>query len=385
MQKAREILRFKDVATIVGGSTPRTDVPEYWGGEHFWVAPAELDGSKFISSTVKTITDLAVQKTNLTLLPAGTVLLSSRAPIGKVAITTVPMYCNQGFKNVVCGDRLYNGYVYYFLKNSVSYLQSLGTGATFKEISKKVVENVTIPVPSMEEQRRIAQELDILTNIINCKKSLLRDLDSLAQSIFYETFGDPVSNDKGWSIANFGDVCNSELGKMLDTKRASGNRKPYLCTINVLWDKIDLSTQKEMLIEDDELERYSVRRGDLLICEGGDIGRSAIWDKDIEMYYQNSIHRVRFDESRMLPQVMLHIFKILKERGELDNYGKGQTIKHLVKKALLSIPVPVPDIELQRVFVKRLEAINKSKKLIECSLVSAQTLFDSRMNHYFNG
>ena len=385
MQKAREILRFKDVATIVGGSTPRTDVPEYWGGEHFWVAPAELDGSKFISSTVKTITDLAVQKTNLTLLPAGTVLLSSRAPIGKVAITTVPMYCNQGFKNVVCGDRLYNGYVYYFLKNSVSYLQSLGTGATFKEISKKVVENVTIPVPSMEEQRRIAQELDILTNIINCKKSLLRDLDSLAQSIFYETFGDPVSNDKGWSIANFGDVCNSELGKMLDTKRASGNRKQYLCTINVLWDKIDLSTQKEMLIEDDELERYSVRRGDLLICEGGDIGRSAIWDKDIEMYYQNSIHRVRFDESRMLPQVMLHIFKILKERGELDNYGKGQTIKHLVKKALLSIPVPVPDIELQRVFVKRLEAINKSKKLIECSLVSAQTLFDSRMNHYFNG
>ena len=385
MQKAREILRFKEVATIVGGSTPRTDVPEYWGGEHFWVAPAELDGSKFISSTVKTITDLAVQKTNLTLLPAGTVLLSSRAPIGKVAITTVPMYCNQGFKNVVCGDRLYNGYVYYFLKNSVSYLQSLGTGATFKEISKKVVENVTIPVPSMEEQRRIAQELDILTNIINCKKSLLRDLDSLAQSIFYETFGDPVSNDKGWSIAHFGDVCNSELGKMLDTKRASGNRKPYLCTINVLWDKIDLSTQKEMLIEDDELERYSVRRGDLLICEGGDIGRSAIWDKDIEMYYQNSIHRVRFDESRMLPQVMLHIFKILKERGELDNYGKGQTIKHLVKKALLSIPVPVPDIELQRVFVKRLEAINKSKKLIECSLVSAQTLFDSRMNHYFNG
>lgn len=343
-----------------------------------------MDGSKYISSTVKHITDLAVSKTNLTLLPQGTVLLSSRAPIGKVAITTVPMYCNQGFKNIVCGPELFNGYVYYFLKHNVNYLQSLGTGATFKEISKKVVENVSISYPSLAEQQRIVDELDLLSDIIDKKKAQLRDLDALAQSIFYEMFGDPIANEKGWPIYHFGELCNSELGKMLDSKRASGTKKPYLCTINVLWDRIDLSTQKEMLIEEDELERYSVRKGDLLICEGGDIGRSAIWDREDEMYYQNSLHRVRFDETKMLPEVMLYIFRILKGRGELDQYGKGQTIKHLVKKTLLSIPVPVPDIQGQRTFAKKLSSIKNDKALVQQSLVSTQLLFESQMNKYFN-
>ena len=384
MHQGWRLEKLKDVAQIIGGSTPKTEVKEFWGGQHYWVTPAELDGSKYISSTARTITDLAVQKSNLTLMPEGTVLLSSRAPIGKVAITTVPMFCNQGFKNIVCGRNLHNVYVYYFLKHNVDYLQSLGTGATFKEISKRVVENVCIPFPSLDEQRIIASELDLLSDIIEKKGLQLRDFDLISDSLFYELIGDPVTNDRGWPISQFGELCNSELGKMLDSKRASGEKKPYLCTINVLWDRIDLSTQKEMLIEEDEFERYSVRKGDLLICEGGDIGRSAIWDRDDEMYYQNSLHRVRFDETKMLPEVMLYIFKILKDRGELDQYGKGQTIRHLVKKSLLSIPVPVPDIQVQRTFAEKLTAIKNNKALVQQSLVSTQLLFESRMNKYFN-
>ena len=105
--------KFKEVSTVIGGSTPKTDKSEYWGGSHYWVTPAELDGSKYISKTERSLTDKAVSETNLTLLPTGTVLLSSRAPIGKVCITQSPMYCNQGFKNIVCSDLLYNEFVYY--------------------------------------------------------------------------------------------------------------------------------------------------------------------------------------------------------------------------------------------------------------------------------
>ena len=147
--------KLGEVALIIGGSTPKTNVKEYWDGENLWVTPAELDGSKYICNTQRCITNLAVEKTNLTLLPIGTVLLSSRAPIGKVCITQKPMYCNQGFKNIVCKDNLFNEFVYYYLKNNIDYLQSLGTGATFKEISKKVVEKIEIPVPPLSEQQRI--------------------------------------------------------------------------------------------------------------------------------------------------------------------------------------------------------------------------------------
>lgn len=375
---------LKEVATIIGGSTPKTNINEFWGGNQFWVAPAELNGNKYISSTVKTITEQAVKKTHLTLLPTGTVLLSSRAPIGKVAITTVPMYCNQGFKNVVCGEYLHNEYVYYYLKHNINYLQSLGTGATFKEISKKVVEDILIPVPPINIQKEIASELDLLSSIIEKKNEQLKILDKLAESIFYEIFGDSISNEKGWPVNNLGTLCNSELGKMLDSKRAKGTNKPYLCTINVLWDKIDLSTVKEMPFEDEELERYSIKKGDLLICEGGDTGRAAIWDRDDTIYYQNSIHRVRFDKEKMLPQYFLYILKLYKQQGVLNNYSSGQTIKHLVKKSLLSIPVPTPPIEIQHVFAQKLDIIKRNRHIIECSLRDAQQLLASRMDKYFS-
>ena len=144
--------KLGEVATIIGGSTPKSNIEEYWGGTHYWVTPADLDGNKYQGATPRTITDLAVQKTNLQLLPIGTVLLSSRAPIGKVAITTAPMYCNQGFKNIVCSNLLINEFVYWFLFGKVDYLNSLGRGATFKEISKRATEQIPIPVPREEER-----------------------------------------------------------------------------------------------------------------------------------------------------------------------------------------------------------------------------------------
>ena len=137
--------KLGEVATIIGGSTPKSNIEEYWGGSHYWVTPADLKGNKYQGATPRTITNLAIQKTNLQLLPTGTVLLSSRAPIGKVAITTVPMYCNQGFKNVVCSEQLLNEFVYWYLLNKTDYLNSLGRGATFKEISKKATNKSPFP------------------------------------------------------------------------------------------------------------------------------------------------------------------------------------------------------------------------------------------------
>lgn len=177
-EKGWEMKKLKDVAEIVGGSTPKTNVKEYWNGQNPWVAPAELHQNHYISSTERGISNEATK--GLTLLPVGTVLLSSRAPIGKVSITTIPMYCNQGFKNVVCSNALNNEYVYHLLLNKTEYLNSLGTGATFKEISKKTTENIAIAVPPIELQEAFAAQ----SRAIEGQKELVKQSIAETETLF---------------------------------------------------------------------------------------------------------------------------------------------------------------------------------------------------------
>ena len=162
---------------------------------------------------------------------------------------------------------------------------------------------------------------------------------------------------KNWEIVRLGDLCESDLGKTLNKSHDTGNFHPYLCSINVLWDKIDLSTLKEARFNENEIEKYSVQKGDLLICEGGDIGRCAIWEKEESFLYQNAIHRVRFND-RINPRYCLYYLKHLKDTGTLDSrYGKGVTIKHLVKSSLHSIPIPVPPLPVQAPIVDELDCL----------------------------
>ena len=160
-----------------------------------------------------------------------------------------------------------------------------------------------------------------------------------------------------WRIKRLGDICHSDLGKTLNQSKDTGKLYPYLCAVNIQWDKIDLTTLKQTRFEEDETERFSVRKGDLLVCEGGDIGRAAIWNEDEPMRYQNALHRIRFDGS-MLPRFCLYYLRFLKNQGVLDSqYGKGVTIKHLVKSSLLSIPIPVPSIKDQQHIVSELDLL----------------------------
>jgi type I restriction enzyme S subunit len=137
-------------------------------------------------------------------------------------------------------------------------------------------------------------------------------------------------------------------------------------------------------MEREELERYSVKKGDLLICEGGDTGRSAIWNKEESIYYQNSLHRVRFKNGMMLPIFCQYLMWTLKNMGEINKYSKGQTIQHLVKSALLSIKAILPPLPLQHQFASKIEAIERQKELIKQSISETETLFNERMQHYFS-
>ena len=150
-----EYKNLSEVTQIVLGSTPNSKEPSFWDGDIRWITPAEMtDQSYIINDTKRHITEAGQRSANLTTLPEGSVLFSTRAPIGKVAIAGKEMCCNQGFKNFVCSDKLNNVYLFYTLKFKKDYLCSLGTGTTFKELSKRTVESLKIAVPPIELQTR---------------------------------------------------------------------------------------------------------------------------------------------------------------------------------------------------------------------------------------
>ena len=172
--------KLGDICEIVSGSTPKTSIEEYWDGDIKWITPAEInDDTYIVTDSVRKITDLGAKKTGLSPFPEGTVILSSRAPIGKVAIAGCAMCCNQGFKNLICSEKILNKYLYWFLKGNTSFLNSLGRGATFKEISKSIVSQIEINVPDIEYQKEAADILEKVSEVIYLRKQELTALDNL--------------------------------------------------------------------------------------------------------------------------------------------------------------------------------------------------------------
>lgn len=158
------VVPIGDVCDVIGGGTPKTSRPDYWGGTIPWVTPKDLSTqrARHLTTTARCITEAGLRSCGARILPAESVLLSSRAPIGLVAVNAVPMATNQGFKSLVPDpSHVDPGFLAHWLAARTDYLQSIGTGATFKEISKAVVAKIEVPLPPVEEQRRISRVLDV--------------------------------------------------------------------------------------------------------------------------------------------------------------------------------------------------------------------------------
>lgn len=184
-----------EVCELVNGSTPKTKVLEYWNGDHCWITPAEMNNNNdpYKNNTKRKITDAGLSSCSTTLMPINSVILSSRAPIGHLIINTVEMAFNQGCKGLIPKGQISYKFLYYFLLGKNNYLNSLGTGTTFLELSGKVLKNVLIPYPeSLEEQKRIVDVLDSLSTKTKQLEALyenkLASLKELKQSLLQKAF-----------------------------------------------------------------------------------------------------------------------------------------------------------------------------------------------------
>ena len=372
--------KLGEICRIVSGSTPKTGIPEYWDGNLKWITPAELDDeSRTVNDTKRTITELGAIKTGLTPLPAGTVLLSSRAPIGKVAITGCEMYCNQGFKNLICSDLINNEYLYWFLKGKTQCLKSLGRGATFKEISKTIVADIEINLPDIEEQEKIVNCIKKIDSRLFMLRAEISRLDELIKARFVEMFEDNFGE-----IVELGNVCDVRDGTH-DSPKYHNEGYPLVTSKNICNGKIDFSTCNLIQKEDyDKINKRSkVEIGDILMPMIGTVGNPIIINTNNEFAIKN-VALIKFKDN----SVILNTF--VKALLESDYFGravlsktKGGTQKFISLGDIRKLELNLPPIELQNQFAAFVAQVDKSKFAVQKSLEKTQLLFDSLMQEYF--
>ncbi|MCP5448421.1 MAG: restriction endonuclease subunit S [Chromatiaceae bacterium] len=264
-----------EVCEVVSGSTPKRNNPEYWGGEIPWVTPKELSKleTPYLEDSIEKITEMGYRSCSTTMLPPRSVLLSSRAPIGLLAINNKSVCTNQGFKSLVPSKEVHAEYLYYCLKANVERLQAKGNGATFKELSKTAVEEFKIPFPPLDDQKRIAHLLGKVEGLITQRKQHLQQLDDLLKSVFLEMFGDPVRNEKRFEVHQIGQLCDVKGGKRIpkgDKLVTENTGYPYIKAGNIKKGEIT-SNDIEFVTPETrrKISRYIVDEGDVCVTVVG--------------------------------------------------------------------------------------------------------------------
>lgn len=372
--------KLGEICEIVSGSTPKTGIAEYWDGNMKWITPAEIDDESYIiTDSARKLTELGVKKTGLSSFPSGTVILSSRAPIGKVAIAGCEMYCNQGFKNLICSDRINNRYLYWFLKGNTAYLNSLGRGATFKEISKKIVSDIEINVPEISQQLAAVDALERVSEIIRLRKNQLQKLDELIKARFVEMFGDCKS------MVSMNKLCSIITDGTHQPPRFQESGIPFIFVSNLVGNVVTYNAEK-FISEDTYAELYKrtpIEIGDLLLSTVGSYGHPAVVTEDRKFLFQRHIAYLK-PRHNMVNSFYLHSALLAPDgQRQIEEKVKGIAQKTLNLSEIKKIVVPLPTIEEQNQFEKFVNQTDKSKVAVQKSLDEAQLLFDSLMQQYF--
>lgn len=360
--------KLGEICEIVSGSTPKTGIAEYWDGNLKWITPAEIDDESYIvTDSARKLTELGVKKTGLSSFPSGTVILSSRAPIGKVAIAGCEMYCNQGFKNLICSDRINNRYLYWFLKGNTAYLNSLGRGATFKEISKKIVSDIEINVPEISQQLAAVDALERVSEIIRLRKNQLQKLDELVKARFVELFGEPKINPHNYPACQLSEhISFLTSGSRGWAQYCTDNGSEWFITIKNVKD-CHVSTDNMQPIDapdNAEAKRTKVQEGDLLISITADLGRTGVVTKEIAehgAYINQHLTCIRLNKTVLNPLYVAYFMESPagKEQFELKNQSAVKA--GLNFNSIKSLRVMIPPISEQNVFVAFLNQVDKSK------------------------
>ena len=358
--------RLGELCDIVSGGTPSRSKTEYWNeGTIPWIKISNIKG-KYVNEADEFITQRGIDKSSAKLLAKGTVLYSIFATLGEVSILGIDACTNQAIAGIAIKDvsKLDTDYLYYYLKSKKYYVNNIGRGVAQNNINMSILRNFEVPLPELCKQKEIVAILDMALNIILARKQEIKKLDDLIKARFVEMFGTYPMNEKGWDIGNIRDVV-SEVRYGSSRPAVDGGRYPYLRMNNITYGgELDLSDTKRIDIPDNELEKCTVQRGDVLFNRTNSkelVGKTCVYNRDEMMVLAGFVIRVRVNE-KVLPEFLSAFLNTDFSKKMLLGMCKtaiGQA--NINAQELQNIGLYVPPVNLQQEFVDFKDQVDKSK------------------------
>lgn len=387
MKHGWEIKKLGEVFDLQMGKTPSRDNTDYWGGSNVWISIADLK-NKYIGESKEHITDEAVADSKIKRVNAGVVIMSFKLTVGRAAITTTDVFTNEAIMafNLKEGYNLLPDYIYYYLKG----YKWTGTNKAVMglTLNKATISQNLIVIPPLSIQERIVSELDCINGILEKKREQIKELDALAQSIFYHMFGDPIQNERGWEKCTINSCCDSiirgpfgsALKKEFFIEKNQNAYKVYEQK-HAIQKNANIGTYYINAERFSMLSRFEVKIGDIIMSCSGTIGEFFEIPHGAEKGVMNQA-LLKFTLGHIIDKVyFLNVMRWVKDSFEkkgsgLQNIGSVGTIKETT--------ISLPPLSLQQAFAAKIEAIEKQKELVKRSIVETEMLLASRMQHYFS-
>ena len=374
-----------DVCVIVGGGTPRRGNEAYFNGAIPWVKPTDITAAEdlFIEQTGETISELGLRESSARLVPAGTVLLTSRATIGYTAVASKPVATNQGLTNLICSERLHPEYVAFWLRGQRGRLIQLAGGTTFKEISKSALKQIEIPLPPLDEQRRIASILNRAARIERLRARAADRLREFIPALFIKMFGDPMQCPKKWELKTVGDLFHVRGGKRLPKgSKYTDHQTPYryIRATDILEGKIN-DTDAKYINKDihTRISSYVVDRFDTLLTIAGKIGVAAPVGEEL------AGANLTENAARLTPIINGHVNNVFLSTQLNSEFVQAQirmrtgrvTIGKLAIERIKTMEVFIPPIRLQDLYADLIANAHVIFVALESGVKTASTLTKS--------
>lgn len=366
--------KLSDITSLVGGGTPSRNVIEYWeNGNIVWLSPTDLGNIGDISSIANSkdkITRLGLEKSSARLLPIGTVLFSSRATIGKVAISTIELSTNQGFTNFICKDLLNNQYLAYCLVSFTKEITALSNSTTFKEVSKSALKEFKIPVPSLVEQKRIVQKLDALFERIDKAIALLQKninaADNFMNSVLNDVFSDLEQNYNKHSVD---ELCTKITDGTHSTPCYTDSGVPFLSVKDISNGVINFSNTRFISLEEHKLlsKRCNVEKNDILYTKVGTTGIAKVVDVDNEFSIFVSIALLKPKHDIIYNKFFQYMLNSPNCYSQAQKLTRGVANRNLVLKDIKGIIFPIPPYQLQQNIVTYLDGVSAQIEQVKSS------------------
>ena len=378
-------VKLGEICEINIGKTPSRSEKSFWNGEFCWLSISDMK-SKFLSQTKEKITDKAINSTNMKIVRKGTVVMSFKLSIGKVAILSEDMYTNEAIANFIIKNNydILTDYLYYALQ-SLKF-DHLGDRAVMgKTLNKAKLNNLSIVFYEPNEQRKIVDKLDVISNLIDYRQKQFKELSNLVKSRFYEMFGD-IFNTK-FSMFKLEELCEfikdgtHQTPKYTDDKI---NGFKFLSSKDVTSGKISWESIK-YIPEDLHNELYSKiapKRNDILLAKNGTTGVAALVDCDDIFDIYVSLAILRFHEGNN-PKYLLYAINSDGTKWQFNSSLKGVGVPNLHLGEIRKTKIPLPPLALQNQFADFVAEVDKSQLAIKKSLEELETLKKSLMQVYF--